>query len=79
MNQSKEGQIFSFPTHKSKRFFSDFLKGKKVKLKPNKITFILKKRRKVFLTLFDFTGICPLLTKQYIQVGLQIQYVLYNF
>jgi hypothetical protein len=25
------------------------------------------------------TDVCPLLTKQYIQVGLQIQYILYNF
>ncbi len=33
----------------------------------------------IFLTLFDLTDVCPLLTKQYIQVGLQIQYMLYNF
>jgi hypothetical protein len=25
------------------------------------------------------TDVCPLLTKQYIQVGLQMQYMLYNF
>jgi hypothetical protein len=25
------------------------------------------------------TDVCPLLTKQYMQVGLQIQYMLYNF
>ncbi len=31
--------------------------------------------------LLDLTDVCPLLTKQYIQVGLQIQYIymLYNF
>jgi hypothetical protein len=29
--------------------------------------------------LLDLTDVCPLLTKQYIQVGLQIQYMLYNF
>jgi hypothetical protein len=27
----------------------------------------------------DLTDVCPLLTKQYIQVGLQIQYMLFNF
>jgi hypothetical protein len=27
----------------------------------------------------DLTDVCPLLTKQYIQIGLQIQYMLYNF
>jgi hypothetical protein len=33
-----------------------------------------------FFSMFlDLTDVCPLLTKQYIQVGLQIQYVLYNF
>jgi hypothetical protein len=32
-----------------------------------------------FLTLLDLTDVCSLLTKQYIQVGLQIQYMLYNF
>jgi hypothetical protein len=30
-------------------------------------------------TLLDLTDVCPLLTKQYIHVGLQIQYILYNF
>jgi hypothetical protein len=29
--------------------------------------------------LLDLTDVCPLLTKQYIQVGLQLQYMLYNF
>jgi hypothetical protein len=38
-----------------------------------KPTAILKK------TLLDLTDVCPLLTKQYTQVGLQIQYMLYNF
>jgi hypothetical protein len=28
---------------------------------------------------FDLTDVCPLLTKQYIQVGLQIQYMSHNF
>jgi hypothetical protein len=32
-----------------------------------------------FLTLLDLTDVCPLLTKQYIQFGLQKQYMLYNF
>jgi hypothetical protein len=32
-----------------------------------------------FLTLLDLTDVCPLLTKQNIQVGLQIQYMFYNF
>jgi hypothetical protein len=32
-----------------------------------------------FKTFLDLTDVCPLLTKQYIQVGLQIQYMLYNF
>jgi hypothetical protein len=32
-----------------------------------------------FLMLLDLTDVCPLLTKQYIQVELQIQYMLYNF
>jgi hypothetical protein len=32
-----------------------------------------------FKTLLDLTDVCPLLTKQYLQVGLQIQYMLYNF
>jgi hypothetical protein len=27
----------------------------------------------------DLTDVCPLLTKQYIQVGLQMQYMLCNF
>jgi hypothetical protein len=27
----------------------------------------------------DLTDVCPLLTKQYKQVGSQIQYMLYNF
>jgi hypothetical protein len=31
-----------------------------------------------FKTLLDLTDVCRLLTKQYIQVGLQIQYMLYN-
>jgi hypothetical protein len=37
--------------------------------------------RKLFFvqTLFDLTDVCPLLTEQYIQVGLQVQYMLYNF
>jgi hypothetical protein len=29
--------------------------------------------------LLDLTDVCPLLTKQHIQVGLQMQYMLYNF
>jgi hypothetical protein len=29
--------------------------------------------------LLDLTDVCPLLTKQYIQVRLQIQYMLYNY
>jgi hypothetical protein len=33
----------------------------------------------VFLTFLDLTDVCPLLTKQYIQFGLQIQYMLENF
>jgi hypothetical protein len=33
----------------------------------------------IFKTLLDLTDVCLLLTKQYTQVGLQIQYVLYNF
>ncbi len=32
-----------------------------------------------FLMLLDLTDVCPLLTKQYIQVRSQIPYVLYNF
>jgi hypothetical protein len=32
----------------------------------------------LFLTLLDLTDVCPLLTKQYIQVGLQMQYMLSN-
>ncbi len=28
-----------------------------------------------FKTLLDLTDVCPLLTKQYMQVGLQIQYI----
>jgi hypothetical protein len=28
-----------------------------------------------FFMLLDLTDVCPLLTKQYIQVGLQIQYI----
>jgi hypothetical protein len=35
--------------------------------------------KSIFLTLLDLTDVCPLLTKQYIQVGLQIQQMLYNF
>jgi hypothetical protein len=31
------------------------------------------------IMLLDLTDVCPLLAKQYIQVGLQIQYVLNNF
>jgi hypothetical protein len=30
-------------------------------------------------TLLDLTDVCPLLTKQYKQVGLQIQYMFYVF
>jgi hypothetical protein len=30
-------------------------------------------------TLLNLTDVCPLLTKQYLQVGLQIQYIFYNF
>jgi hypothetical protein len=30
----------------------------------------------IFLTLLDLTDVCPLLTRQYIQVGLQIQYII---
>jgi hypothetical protein len=33
----------------------------------------------IFLTLLDLTDACALLTKQYILVGLQVQYMLYNF
>jgi hypothetical protein len=32
-----------------------------------------------FYTLLDLTDVCPLLTKQYIQVGLHIKYILNNF
>ncbi len=35
--------------------------------------------RAIFSTLLDLTDVCPLLTKQYTEVGLQIQYMLYNF
>jgi hypothetical protein len=33
----------------------------------------------IFNMLLELTDVCPLLTKQYIQVGLQIQFMLYNF
>jgi hypothetical protein len=31
-----------------------------------------------FLTLFEVTDVCPLLIKEYIQVGLQIQYTFFT-
>jgi hypothetical protein len=41
-------------------------------LSPTSISTLL-----IFLTLLDLTEICPLLTKQYIKVGLQIQYMFF--
>jgi hypothetical protein len=41
----------------------------------HKKMFLIKKEKK----LLDFTGVCSLLTKQFIQVGLQIQCMFCNF
>ncbi len=35
--------------------------------------------KKVQKNVIGLTDVCPLLTKQYMKVGLQIQYMLYNF
>jgi hypothetical protein len=41
--------------------------------------FTTRPGKSFFYMLFDLTDVCPLITKQYIQVVQQIQYMFYNF
>jgi hypothetical protein len=62
-NQEEEGKGVNKPV------------GRRNNVRVNYFFFLFKKNLNFLQTLLDLTDVCPLLTKQYIQVGLQIQYV----